>query len=127
MEISQIIIYFSSLILGLIGYIYVYKFTRQNNITTYLLILFSCLGASVLYSFIYATLWGGNAIDALLGIGYHTLSAKKVAMALVIIYSGIVLACLAIISDILYLLFKPILDKVKENKQKAKFRTPKIK
>ena len=127
METSQIYIFGFSISLGLIGYIYVYKFTVENNIILYLIILFSCAGASVLYSLIYVALWGGNTIDALLGIGYRTLSASKAAIGLVFIYSGIVLACLSIISDILYLLFKPISEKIKENKQKAKFRTPKIK
>ena len=127
METSQIYIFFSSIILGLIAYIYVHKFTLQNNITTYLIILFSCIGASVLYSFIYATLSNNNTVDAILGIGYHTYTGRKAAIGLVIINSGIVLGFLSIISDILYLLLKPIIDKVKEHKQKEKFRTPKIK
>ena len=127
METSQIYIFGSSIILGFIGYIYVYKFTPKNNITSYLIILFSCAGASVLFSFIYATLWDSNSIDALLGIGYHSFTARRAAIVLVVIYSGIVLACLSIASDILYLMFKPIICKIKEYKKKVKFRTPKIK
>lgn len=123
MEKSQIFIFGLSILTGFIGFIYAYEYSPISNIKAYFKLLIYCLAGMLLFSSAIAFFWNESIIDVLLGVVYFP---KSVA-GLVIIYALIVFVLLSIISDNLYPLIKPLIEKIKVNKQKSKFRTPKIK
>ena len=123
MDSKEIFAFGLPVVFGFSLFIYWYSFEQGRNVyKEYFAILGLAFLGLIFHVLFVIYLLGYTFNEAISGsISYIHLTPH------IACYTIIVFILLSITSDAIYPLIKPLIEKIKENKQKKKFRTPKIK